>query len=270
MNVLLLGIPLFAIISGLLMYRFTGRREIMKLDIVQFFFAFVIAPVFFVWLKTLLFVVVRDEVAWRISIADVFVIDSIMSVVFLYIYAFVVIHSLTKTFHLNWTTDPLYDVFEHSEFYHQLLSHVVIYVGAMIMLSLLSTLNLIFPFTDVPMDSSSVYALCGFGSICGLVGFISIWQYETEEANFMRLMKLAIGSFFLWHVGVYFWTGPRFDLEYSVYWWATSILATMTLLSLFAERREHRSRWLQMFPFALNWSKPKYLVRSMTKLVSHR
>lgn len=263
MNILLLSIPLFAMISGLLMYRFTGRRQIMKMDVIQFFFAFVIAPVFFLWLKSLLFVVLRGEVELRLTVADAFIIDSIMSVVFLYIYAFVVIHSLTKTFHLNWTTDPLYDVFAHSEYYHQLLSHVVIYLGVMVLITLLSTLNIIFPLLDVPPLRSYVYGVFAIGSLCGMAGFAGIWQYETEASHFMRIMKLAIGGFFLWHVAAYFWLTPAVSLQYSIYWWSLAIFATMVFLSLFAEEPETESKWLKIFPFAINWSKPKYLIRSM-------
>ena len=48
-------------LSALALYRKNGRREILKFDVVQFWYAFVLVPVLFVWFKSFLFFTLRDE-----------------------------------------------------------------------------------------------------------------------------------------------------------------------------------------------------------------
>ena len=265
MNLFLIIIPLLTMISALFMYRFTGRREIMKFDLVQFVYAFVISPVMFVWLKFFLFFLLKNELNLKLSINNLFVFDTILTLIFLYMYAFVVIHTLTKTFDLYRDRDPLYDVFEHTEFFHMWVSHFAIYLGAMSVLSFIGIVNLFVP-AAVEAPKQVLYILMGAGGLTGIGGIISIWLYESPDPKFHKLMKLSFGLAFLVHALLYFLLDPRFSIEYSGYWYVFSIFFVATFLSLFAEKTEER-RVFGLLPFILNWRKPTYYVAYFSKTI---
>lgn len=238
-------IPFFAILSAITLYRLNGRKEFLKLDLVQFFYAFILAPALFVWLKTFLYYLLRSEVAINLGTGLLFVIDTLFSVLFLYIFAFVVIHSLTKSFWLQRSKDPLYNLFEHSEFFHLWLTHLIMYVGSMAIVSILSSFNLFFPL-DIEMTRSAFYVVFGSGFVSGLFVFMIVWLSDPkqEEANFMRLMKLFFGFFFLIHVVLYFVFNPPFTPALGLYWWSLNLFTALVICSLFAYKSE---RALTMF-----------------------
>lgn len=99
--IFLFVIPLLTLVSGVLLYGQHGKKEFLKLDFVQFMYSFVIAPVMFVWLKSFLFFILRNELNFRLSISEIFIVDTIYSTLVMFIFAFVVIHSLTKSFNLK-------------------------------------------------------------------------------------------------------------------------------------------------------------------------
>jgi hypothetical protein len=232
-------VPVFALVSAVLVYRLNGRREFLRLDVVQFFYAFVLSPALFLWLKSFLYKLLRGEVPVALSNFQIFMIDTAFSIFFLYVFAFVVIHSLTKSFNLRRTTDPLYDLFEHSEFFHLWLTHLIMYVGAMLLISVLSIANVWFPL-PVQLDRTGLYVICGLGVVSGLFSFMITWLSDPkqERANFMRLMKLSFGFFFLVHVVVYFVFNPAFSPMLGLYWWSLIVFATLVVCSLFAYRSE--------------------------------
>lgn len=256
LSLLLLLIPPLTLLSGIILYGQHGKREILKLDFVQFVYSFVIAPVIFIWLKTFIFFILRNELNVRLSISEIFIVDTIYSTLAMFIFAFVVIHSLTKSFNLKRESDPLYDMFEHSEYFHWNLSHLVIYVGAMTIASFVSFTNVLIPLTSV-IDKPQFYTSLTIASVVGLLGFIGVWNYESPSANFMRIMKLFFGVFFLAHVALYYFLEPPFNGTYLGYWFVLFMFTVTVVLSLFAEKREQPAR----IPFRLNPRKIQYYWR---------
>lgn len=248
MMLLLYLIPVFSIISAIVVYRLNGRREFLKLDLVQFFYAFILSPVLFVWLKTFLFFLLRVEANISLSTGQLFLIDTIFSIFFLYVFAFIVIHSLTKSFNLKRTVDPLHDLFEHSEFFHLWLTHLIMYLGGMILLTILATINIWFPL-EILLGENSFYLLFISGFISGFLMFMIVWLSDPkqEKANFMRVMKLSFGFFFLIHVVLYFVFNPPFSPALGLYWWSLNAFTALVICSLFAYKSERALGFFERF-----------------------
>lgn len=236
---LLYLIPVFAIISAVLVYRLNGKRELLKLDLVQFFYAFILSPVLFIWLKTFLYFLLKVEANVTLSNGQLFLLDTIYSTFFLYVFAFIVIHSLTKSFNLRQTTDPLYNLFEHSEFFHLWLTHLIMYLGGMILLTILAIVNIWFPL-EVTLSEGMFRLLFVSGFLSGFLMFMIVWLSDPkqERANFMRVMKLSFGFFFLIHIVLYFVFSPPFSPALGLYWWSLNAFTALVICSLFAYRSE--------------------------------
>jgi len=243
---LLYSIPLFAIASAVFLYRLNGKKEFIKLDVVQFFYAFVMAPAFFVWIKSFLFIILRTEIDLRLSTTNLFVIDTFLSVLFLYVYGFVVIHALTKSFSLRRSRDPLYDIFAHSEFFHLWLTHLIVFVGTIMLIAIIATFNLLFPLV-IEVPRWGFYLLSTSGLVTGVFFFLVVWLSDPKQdgANFMRLMKLLFGIYFLIHLVQYFLFLPSFSAEYSVYWWSLGASVGLVLCSLFVYRSMRAQTWFE-------------------------
>lgn len=253
-------IPILVIFSAQSMYRHNGKRRLLQFDLVQFIYAFVIAPTMFLWAKSFLFVILQKELNNTLSLTELFIVDSIFSVIFLFIFAFVVIHSLTKTFNLNQETDPLYDVFQHSEFFHQEFSHLGIYVGGMLMLSLISIANVFFPFLVEP-NRALMYSGLLLSVMGAVISFSSMLLFETDSVIFFRIIKLLMGLVFLLHAAFYFLLDPDFNIAYSVYWFVFLFFFTMVGLGLFTEKTEDKKGLFSRLPFQINVLKIKYYWR---------
>jgi hypothetical protein len=237
------------------MYRFTGKHELMKMDLVQFVYAFVITPVMYIWLKIFLFYVLRPELNLRLSLGEIFLLDGVFTLLFLYVFAFVVIHSLTKTFGLRKDDNPRYNLFADSEYYHQLLSHVAVYCGAGLLFLLVGLVNIFIPFPIVgPLWW--MYCIALFGFVGGGLGLAAIWMYETPDRRFYRLMKLFAGIMFVVEVWIFIIASPSFTLSYSVFWFMFSCYFSLAVLSLVADRPRPDS-WWERLPFMINWRKPR-------------
>lgn len=235
MALVLFIIPLFAVLSGFLIYRHNGRRQFLQLDLIQFLYTFILVPLFFVWVKTFTFFLLRSEQRVVLSVGELFVIDTIITLFLFYMYAFFVMHSLTKTFRLNTEKDPLYDLFHHSEYIHLWLTHIVTAIGTMALLVLLATINLFFPLT-IQMSETLFYLVCGGGIVLGSVGFIGLWLTDPRQdgRRYMRLMKLAIGIAFALLASLYFIINPNFSQEFSLFWFVFFAFSTMLVWSLFS------------------------------------
>lgn len=245
LSIFLFIVPLLSIFSALILYRFTGRKELFKLDSIQFFYAFILYPLFFVWAKTLFFTLIRNELIIPLSENEIFILDTVFTVFLLYIFAFVVIHSLTKTFNLQTYRDPLYDIFHHSEYFHLWVTHLAMYGGVMAVLTIFSLANMYFP---VPLDihKSIFYLICFLGVVCGVGGFVGVWLSDPKQAkSFMRVMKLIMSGFFIVHVISYFIFNVSFSAAQSMYWFSTFVFATMVLLSLFTYRSTKANTFIE-------------------------
>lgn len=245
LQVFLLLVPILTFGSALILYRFTGRRQFFKLDSIQFFYAFILAPVFFIWAKTLFFTLIRNELAIPLTQNEIFVLDTAFTTFLLYIFGFVVIHSLTKTFNLQTINDPLYDIFYHSEYFHLWITHLFMFGGLMTVLSVFAIANLFFPL-NTGISQNTFYLISSSGILGGIIGFLGIWLSDPKQAkNFMRVMKLLFGLFFIVHSIFYFVLDPKFEASYGVYWWSSIAFATMVVISFFAHKSSKAQRIIE-------------------------
>ena len=172
-----------------------------------------------------------------LSAGELFTIDTAFTLFLFYIYAFIVMHSVTKSFRLNTEKDPLYDLFYHSEYIHLWLSHIVIALGAMVLLLILALINLFFPLATT-MGKLTFYVICAAGVVLGSVAFIGLLLTDPRQTGrrYMRLMKLAIGASFSVLAITYFLSGPQFTGPYSLYWVIFFVFSTMLIWSFFSYR----------------------------------
>ncbi len=252
-------VPLAAILSAFLIYRKTGRRDFLKFDLVQFIYAFIIAPLMFIWLKSFLYYLFRQEAGLSLSMDEIFVIDTLFSVISLFVYAFVVIHSLTKSFELKRYVDPLYDVFSHSEALHLWISHTGMYTGVMTLFSLISLANVFVP-AEIETSRAIFYGSLAMGYLTGVFGFAGIWLSNfTDNPIFLKIMKFFIALFFILHVAAYFLFDPSFNASNIVYWMIFMAYLAMTSASYIFERSERASSWFERFHHKIGWTKGNFL-----------
>jgi hypothetical protein len=226
--IILLAISVF-------IYRFHGRKEIVRFDIVQFSYAFVVAPVIFVWFKTFLHGLLQSQTDFLLTPRMIFMIDTVFSVYFLYMFGFIVIHSLTKSFQLQSSKDPLYDLFHHSEYFHLWLTHLITYAGSMIMIVFFAVLNVFLPLT-IQLHHFIVYVVIMVGVVSGILFFVVLWMADPkqDEANFMRIMKMLAAILFIGLVGVYFGFNPALSSQYLFFWFGLFTFASIVSCSAFA------------------------------------
>ncbi len=259
-------ILILSVVVSIVLLNYNGRRQFLNFDVVQFFFSFIIVPVLFVWSKSFLFYLLRIEVGKTISLNQFFIWDTMFSVVFLFVSTFVVIHSLTKSFELHREKDPLVDLYELSEYFHQTFSHLAIYLGAFVLLTTISVINLLVPVD--PNVTTRFYPGLALGIASGVVAYLAVVSYESATRQFLRIMKVAYGFTFLVHVLLYFIVSPPFTSTYVMYW--ITLIGSMTLifLALFAKQPEHKM--LLWLPFVIHPKKGVAGIKNGIKLVSRR
>lgn len=255
MHLLLLIIPLAAVISATVLYQKTGKRDFLKLDLVQFVYAFVLAPLTLVWMKSFIYYLLRQEIDLRFSMDEIFLVDSVFSVLAMFVYAFIVIHSITKSFELKRYSDPLYDVFTHSESLHLWISHTALYLGTMALFTTVSLFNAYFPL-EIMMPKVIYYLFLGFSFMAGVSGFAGIWMSNfTDKVTFLRLMKLGIALAFILHVVVYFLVDPSFNPNQIVYWMMFMSFLAMTICAYIFERSERTAGFFERLHHKVGWKK---------------
>lgn len=248
MNLVLLLIPIFAVFAGFFIYRHNGKHELFRLDLVQFFYIFVLAPLIFVWAKTALYFLAKSELGTSLSVGELISLDTLLSVFLLYIYAFAVMHSLTKSFRLKAEQDPWYDLFGHSEYIHLWLTHIVVNIGSLTFLVIMAMLNAFLPLSW-NLTRPSMILLCALGAVSGTVVFMSIWLTDPhqEGRRFMRLMKLAIGMGFLFLVSGYLLMDIPFQGSYGLFWFVFPLFAAMVLWAFVTYKSARASRLVAKF-----------------------
>lgn len=252
MKIFLLLVPLVTTFLGMIIYRLQdGKRELFRLDFVQFVYLFVITPTFFVWLKTFLFYVLRSEVGNQLSVTELFVVDTIFSVIAFFVLAAIAIHSLTKTFWIRRYHDPKFDLFHLSEYFHLWWTHIIIWGGGMVLCSFISIASVFLP-ADVNNNRIQFYLLLLTGFVLGNLFFFGIWGSDPKQGNFMRLMKLLLAGFFMLHVIFYFVMDVSFSLKNGVFWVIFSGFAGSVFASYFFERSEKTNKLRQFF-LHLGW-----------------
>lgn len=237
-------LPVLIISSAVFMYEYTGRKELLKLDLVQFVYAFILTPMVFIWLKSFLFYFLVNELNAGLTVQQIFVVDTIYSVIFLFVFAFIVMHSLTKSFEIKRSRDPQYDIFAHSEFFHLVSSHSVIYVGAMVLFSFLSIVNLYIPLVS-NLSIVGLYFMAGFGFVFGIASFISLLLTEINNLKFVKTIKSLFAFFFLFHIMLYALFSPGFDGGRVMFWFVCMIFSGFVFSSLLIERSEKAMKFLR-------------------------
>ncbi len=238
---LLAFIPFCIFLSVVVLYRHQGKKEFLKFDLVHFLYAFVFAPLMFLWLKFVLYYLLQGEDS-SFSLKETFVYDSLLSMSMLYVFAFIVIHTLTVSFSLKKKRDPGYDIFHHSEFYHIWVSHAAIYAGGMVVATLASFFNLFYPFY-VANNKAYLVLLMVLGGGIGLLSYGSISFFSTSfssrtSARFSRFMKLLYLIFVLAHLFIYFLLSPPLSLRVGTYWFFTSTFAVLATCGIFLDRSQ--------------------------------
>ncbi|GIK84276.1 MAG: hypothetical protein BroJett025_08980 [Patescibacteria group bacterium] len=248
MKYFLLLIPLFTSLFGVALYKIQDKRiEIFRLDFVQFVYMFLLAPTMYVWLKSFLFYILRNELEFRLSVTDLFVVDTTFSVLAFIVMAAIAMHTLTKTFWLKRHHDPEFDIYHLSEYFHLWWTHIVIWGGAMLLATFVSISNVLIPFQIVAATKLQFYSLLTIGLILGPLTFFAIWMSDAKQGNFMRLMKLILAVFLLVHVLVYFVLDPVFNMTNAGYWFVFANFFSATLCASFFERYEKTNRLLNFF-----------------------
>jgi len=230
---LLFLLPIVVLSSGIFVYKFQGKKDLLHLDLVQFFYTFILAPLLFVWFKIFFFSLMQTGGVSNFEI--LFIADTIFSLIMLYIYAFVVMHSLTKTFRLK-SIDPLYNLFYHSEYIHLWLSHLVMGIGGMGLLVILALFNLILP-GPFQLTQSEFWLSLSVSFLLGILGFLAIMMADPKQkvhVSYMRLMKMIMGASFLVLSLGYFIIGPNLKANYIVYWLILLFFTGMIVTGLFS------------------------------------
>lgn len=254
--IFLVLVPIFTTLIGMLAYRMQGKeREIFRLDIVQFVYLFVLSPTMFVWLKTFLFYLMRTELGGALSLNEMFIIDTIFTVIAIFVMAGISIHTLTKTFWIKRHHNPQFDLYRLSEYFHLWWSHIVIWLGAMILGSFVALANVFVPF-PLELPKAGFYLLQLVATLSGVAFFLAIWMSDPKIGHFMRLMKLLLVFFSVLHIIVYFVFDPKFNSHYVGYWISTAIFVTAAGVGSFFDRHERMSRFRKLLVHA-GWGENK-------------
>lgn len=227
-----------------LLWRHNGKKQIWNIDMVQFLYAFVLSPLAFVLLKTFLFYVLRHESNLGLSIGNLFIIDTAFSVLAVYLIVAVAIHSITKSFSIHRTQDPLLDIFHISEYFHLWWSHILMWVGGLILQTFFSVANLLFPI-QIPKNSQMVFPVLILGFWAGMLWYFGILNSDPrqEKRNFLKLMKLCIAGFFSFHAAIYLLINPLFSLQLGLYWFVLASSFGMVIASLIFEKSKKATAW---------------------------
>ncbi|OGJ38367.1 MAG: hypothetical protein A2383_03870 [Candidatus Pacebacteria bacterium RIFOXYB1_FULL_39_46] len=255
MKILLIIIPLLSLLASLGLYRYNGKKEILRFDLVQFFYAFILMPMIYIWFKSFLFFILRTEFAMSLTQANLLFWDTLYSVIFLFIYAFTVIHSLTKSFSLKREKDPLYDLFEHAEYYHLWVTHTIVFVGGMIISFFLALLN---AWLDLPwmITQLQFYTVLIVGLVMASLIFKAFLITDFGDFRFLKLMKLISAFFLVLHICIYAFFEPSFSGEKVMYWYQLTTFFGLSVIGLIHEnepiglpihrRITNKFRWVRL------------------------
>lgn len=241
---MLLLIPFLAGVVAIWLYRHTGKKEILRLDFVQFLYAFVLAPAVLVWLK--MFVRTFFLRFAESSERGLFIIDTFLTVLFLYLFAAVVIHSVTKSFELNLRKDPLYDIFEHSEAFHLGFTHALSFLGLGVLLFVISMANVIYPL-QIGLSWLTfvgfLFLMLGLGVLTVLAAWNS--NFSMRNRPFFQVIKLWFGLFFLVQFALFLFLDVHFDSRYALFWGVSATYLTIVVLSFLIDHWSFGHSWLE-------------------------
>jgi len=239
MKAFLMLLPIGILVTGFLIYRFVGKKELLKMDLVQFIYAFIITPTLIIWIKTVVFYNLNS--AGIYDQEDKFFVDTLITVVLLFFFAFMVIHSLTKTFAIKKNKDPLFNVFEHTEYFHMWLSHLATLSTALLTMFIVGNLNIFFPLLSLQANIN-LYLGIAVGILFGFLFYQVLFVNKVEkQQKFDRVMKLQTYIYTFLIVTAYIIFRPKFDPAYSIYWCTVLFFVSSATFSqnLIRSRKKH-------------------------------
>lgn len=246
MNLLVFSlVTIFLVFGGIFLYRFDGRRTVFNIDFVQFVYAFLILPLMFVAMKVFLYQTLSELAI--LTQRQLFAVDTLLSVLFLYLAAAKAVHAVTKSFSLKVKSTPGFDLFQLSEYLHMWWSHILMYVLALCIFTLFSLSNLVFPLVESDLTRQGFLGSLLFGSIAGLFLYTIIWNTKLSRGNFLNFMKFVFGIFFALHAVAYVRMRPGFSSEFLVFWMMFSLFLTTVLCSFLLERSRKAQKWRAFF-----------------------
>lgn len=247
-SLFLLLFLLFGVAAALFLYRFQGRRNVIQLDIVQFLYIFLFYPVFFVWIKSFIYIQVRGDLGAALTANEYFLIDTAVSLTWLYLYGIFAIKGFTKTLFLARHKDPLTDLFKHSEYFHLWISHLAIFFGVAIISIILASLNIFVPF-QVPNISLTNIFIALIGIVVGVSMFVMLLLSDPKQNGYrlLKVVKLVYGFVFTLLISIYLLIGPPFTTSYSMYWLVVFMFASFVVCSIFSYKSSRANSWLDGF-----------------------
>jgi MFS family permease len=206
----------FILIGGLFLYRYTGKKRLLKFDLVQLIYAFVIAPLVFIWLKSFVYYLLQSE-ATQFTSMQLFMVDTLVSLAGLFVYAFVIIHFITKNFEIKRYRDPFYDIFQLSEVIHLWISHLGFIFGATVIATFLAVLNVLLPL-QIELSSFTYLVFLPLSIALGVALFVAVWLSNFTKSTFMKINKIMFALHFFLLITVYFIFDVRLTASFFVYW----------------------------------------------------
>jgi len=245
-SIVLLIILLCSAFIALFLYRYQGRRDIIHLDIVQFSYLFIFAPFLFVWLKSFVFVQVRAELGGSLSANEFFVLDTVVSVIALYLYGITAMKALTKSLFLKRHKDPLADLFQQTEYIHLWFSHLVMFIGVAAVLTVLAAINLFIPFQVVNSTIITI-VMIALGVVFGICSYIILLLSNPKQEGYrlLKIVKLVYGVFFSFYIFSYFLISPPLATSHSFYWFCLFIFATFVVCSFSTYKSPRANSFLE-------------------------
>lgn len=242
----LLVVLLFGMVLGFVLYRFQGRKDLVHLDIVQFCYIFFFYPLFFVWLKSFVYVQLKPMIGVEISPSEYLVIDTTVATVGLYLYGIVAMKGLTKTLFLIRQKNPLVDLFPHTEYIHLWISHIAIFIGVVAILSVLSIVNLLFPFQVNESDLVNIVT-ASLGAAFGVCLYIVLLLSNPKQDHFrlLKTIKLMFGLVFTIFVVAYLIFSPPLSTSFSLYWFSLFLFATFVVCSFFSYKSQRANSFME-------------------------
>ncbi len=235
MKIFLALLPIGILALGFFIFRFNGRKELLRMDLIQFIYAFVLAPMMLIWLKTIVFYSLDADIGVY-GQEDKFVIDTVLTTILFLIYAFLVIHSLTKSFQIRKAKDPLFDIFEHAEYFHFWLSHIVVYSGGLLVMLILGGLNIFSPLLLLSSKTNLYFGII-LGVIFSILYYTALRLYKTkEQKKFDKVMKLQLYAYTFLMLGAYIMFRPKFTPQYSVFWCTSFFFFFTSVLSQLVDK----------------------------------
>lgn len=247
-SLFLLLVLLFGVAAALFLYRFQGRRNVIQLDIVQFLYIFLFYPVFFVWIKSFIYVQVRGDLGAALTANEFFLIDTAVSLTWLYLYGIFAIKGFTKTLFLARHKDPLADLFEHTEYFHLWISHLAIFFGVAIISLILAGINVFLPFQVPNATITTLFVAC-IGSIVGIFMFVMLLLSDPKQNGYrlLKVVKLVYGFVFTVLISLYLFIEPPFTTAHSMYWLVVFMYASFVVCSIFSYKSSRANSWLDRF-----------------------